>query len=75
MQTWADIARDVYALRGRDPGDVTPVSTETYGAGKQLAPRPQHSSFDLARLRATGFVPEEASVALERYLAGWSTGS
>ena len=73
--TWADIARDVYGLRGRDPGSVTPVSTETYGAGKQLAPRPEHSSFDLGRLRATGFVPEDASVALRRYLADWSAGS
>ena len=75
VQTWADIARDVYALRGRDPGAVTPVSTETYGAGKQLAPRPEHSSFDLARLQATGFVPEEASVALQRYLAQGPAGS
>ena len=75
VQTWADIARDVYALRGRERASVTPVSTETYGAGKQLAPRPEHSSFDLARLRATGFVPEEASVALRRYLSSWSAGS
>ena len=75
VQTWADIAADVYALRGRDRGSVTPVSTETYGAGKQLAPRPEHSRFDLARLRATGFVPEKAAVALERYLNSWSAGS
>ena len=54
----------------RDPGAVTPVTTAAYGAGKQLAPRPQHSGLDLARLRATGFVPEDASVALHRYLAG-----
>jgi len=75
VQTWADIAREVFALRGRDPGDVTPVSTEAYGAGKQLAPRPRHSTLDLTRLGATGFVPEDASVALRRYLAGWSKAS
>jgi dTDP-4-dehydrorhamnose reductase/dTDP-4-dehydrorhamnose 3,5-epimerase len=75
VQTWADIAREVFALRGRDPGDVTPVSTATYGEGRQLAPRPQHSALDLGRLRATGFVPEEASVALRRYLAGVSSSS
>jgi dTDP-4-dehydrorhamnose reductase len=46
------------------------VTTEAYGAGKQLAPRPEHSSLDLAKLRATGFVPEDASVALRRYLGG-----
>jgi dTDP-4-dehydrorhamnose reductase/dTDP-4-dehydrorhamnose 3,5-epimerase len=70
VQTWADIAREVFALRGRDPASVTPVTTEAYGAGKDLAPRPQHSSLDLARLQATGFVGEDASVALRRYLAG-----
>jgi dTDP-4-dehydrorhamnose reductase/dTDP-4-dehydrorhamnose 3,5-epimerase len=75
VQTWAGIARDVFALRGREPGAVTPVSTEAYAAGKQLAPRPRHSSLDLARLRATGFVPEEASAALRRYVTGWTTGS
>nr|WP_183341098.1 bifunctional dTDP-4-dehydrorhamnose 3,5-epimerase family protein/NAD(P)-dependent oxidoreductase [Microlunatus antarcticus] len=70
VQTWADIARAVFVLRGRDPEDVTPVSTEAYGAGKQLAPRPRHSALDLARLEATGFVPEDASAALRRYVAG-----
>ena len=75
VQTWADIAREVFELRGRDPGDVTPVSTAAYGEGKELAPRPQHSALDLGRLRATGFVPEEASVALRRYLAGASSSS
>ena len=75
VQTWADIARDVFALRGRDRGDVTPVSTEAYGAGKQLAPRPQHSGLDLTKLRATGFVPEESSTALERYLAAGESSS
>ena len=74
-QTWADIARAVFALRGRDPGAVTPVSTAAYGAGKQLAPRPQHSTLDLTRLRSTGFVLEDASVALRHYLAGWSNES
>jgi dTDP-4-dehydrorhamnose reductase len=73
VQTWADIAREVFALRGREPGDVTPVTTEAYGAGKELAPRPRHSSLDLAKLQATGFTSEAASVALGRYLAGSST--
>ena len=70
VQSWADIARDVFALRGRDPGSVAAVTTEAYGAGKQLAPRPEHSSLDLTKLRATGFVPEDASAVLQRYLAG-----
>jgi dTDP-4-dehydrorhamnose 3,5-epimerase/reductase len=69
-QSWADIARDVFAERGRDRADVTSTTTEAYAAGKQLAPRPTHSTLDLARLEATGFEPEDAREALRRYLAG-----
>ncbi|MET0927989.1 MAG: bifunctional dTDP-4-dehydrorhamnose 3,5-epimerase family protein/NAD(P)-dependent oxidoreductase [Aeromicrobium sp.] len=46
VKTWADIAREVFAAEGRDPADVTGVSTEVYGAGKDLAPRPRHSALD-----------------------------
>jgi len=46
VKTWADIAREVFAEEGRDPSDVVGVSTETYGQGKDLAPRPQHSALD-----------------------------
>ena len=70
VQSWADIARAVFALRGADPATVVGVSTAAYGEGKQLAPRPGHSTLDLTRLEATGFVPEDAAAALRRYLAG-----
>lgn len=43
-RSWADIARETFAAEGRDPADVTGVTTEAYSAGKQLAPRPQHST-------------------------------
>lgn len=43
-KSWAEIAREVFAAEGRDPADVTGVTTEAYGAGKQLAPRPRHSA-------------------------------
>jgi dTDP-4-dehydrorhamnose 3,5-epimerase len=67
--TWADVARRVYDLCGRDPGDVTPVTTEEYSAGKQLAPRPRHSTMNLAKLEATGFSPRPAWDGLSDYLA------
>ena len=68
---WADIAKAVFDLCGRSPGDVTPVTTEEYYAGKDgLSPRPLRSVMDLGKIEATGFVPEDATVALERYLAG-----
>ena len=43
-KSWADIAREVFVAEGRDAADVIGVSTESYGADKQLAPRPQHST-------------------------------
>jgi dTDP-4-dehydrorhamnose 3,5-epimerase len=66
--SFADVARAVFELSGRAAGDVTPVSTEAYFAGKELAPRPLRSVMDLAKLRATGFEPEDALTALERYV-------
>jgi dTDP-4-dehydrorhamnose 3,5-epimerase len=59
-RTWAEIAQAVFALAGRDPADVTPVTTEAYDAGKPfISPRPKWSVLDLSKLEATGYkVPE-----------------
>ncbi len=67
--TWASVARDVFRLRGRDPEDVTGVSTEDYTADRPGAPRPRHSVLDLTRLESTGFVPADAGAALTAYVA------
>jgi dTDP-4-dehydrorhamnose reductase len=68
--SFADVAKAVFALSGRSADDVSTVTTEEYFAGKDLAPRPLHSVMDLSKLRATGFEPEDARVALERYVSG-----
>ncbi|WP_375432831.1 sugar nucleotide-binding protein [uncultured Friedmanniella sp.] len=68
VMSWADIATAVFVARGRSATDVTPVSTATYGEGKTLAPRPQHSALALAKLEATGFVPGLATDQLKAYL-------
>jgi dTDP-4-dehydrorhamnose 3,5-epimerase len=57
VQSWCDIAKDVFELCGRSRDDVTGVSTETYDAGKRAAPRPRHSALDLTRISAAGFAP------------------
>ena len=67
-RSWADIARAVFAAHGRNPDDVTGVSTEAYGAGRALAPRPRHSTLDLSRLVASGFTPPDGDAALARWL-------
>nr|WP_300143373.1 sugar nucleotide-binding protein [Propionicimonas sp.] len=69
VQSWCDIARDVFALCGRSPEDVTGVSTEEYSAGKAPAPRPRHSTLDLGRIRGTGFSPPPVSDRLQQYVA------
>jgi dTDP-4-dehydrorhamnose 3,5-epimerase len=66
--SWADVAKAVFGLSGRDEADVTPISSEEYAAGKALSPRPLRSMLDLGKLEATGFTPVDARVALEDYL-------
>ena len=68
-QSWADLAKTIFAARGRAAADVTPVSTEAYGAGKQLAPRPASSVLSLDKIKSTGFAPVDGATALSDYLA------
>jgi dTDP-4-dehydrorhamnose 3,5-epimerase len=58
----------VFELRGRSATDVTAVTTEQYAEGKDLAPRPRHSTLDLTKVVSTGFVPRDGSEAVEAYL-------
>ena len=66
--TWADIARRVFELAGRDGADVRGISTEEYEAGRSSAPRPRHSAFDLEKIRSTGFEPADAMAMLDDYV-------
>lgn len=65
--SWFDVARRVFELSGRPADDVSPTSTAEYSAGKDMAPRPHNSAMSLERIRSTGFEPEDAWTALERY--------
>ncbi|QGF23412.1 sugar nucleotide-binding protein [Raineyella fluvialis] len=69
VQSWADIAADVYELCGRPRTDITPVSTAVYSAGKQTSARPRHSTLALDKIIATGFTPRDASQHLARLRA------
>ncbi|QIK75264.1 sugar nucleotide-binding protein [Nocardioides piscis] len=71
--SWADIARAVFERSGRSVDDVSETTTEAYAAGvldkgQPFAPRPLRSAMSLAKIRATGFEPEDALTALDRYL-------
>ncbi|WP_435203116.1 sugar nucleotide-binding protein [Janibacter sp. GS2] len=66
--SWAQIAREVFAACGRDPGDVTGVSTEQYSAGRVVSARPRHSTLSLAKLAQTGYEPADQLDALRAHL-------
>lgn len=68
VQSWADIARDVFEIVGAERDAVKGVSAAEYSAGKDLAPRPANSALDLSKIEATGFVPRNAGEALRAYL-------
>lgn len=68
VTTWAALARAVFEAQGRDPGDVTSVTSEEYARGKTLAPRPRHSALDLSKIEAAGFLAPDTDTALRAYL-------
>lgn len=67
--SWADVAREVFTLRGRRPDEILPVTTEKYAAERPGAPRPASSLLSLDKLLATGFEPIDAREALRAYVA------
>ncbi|WP_152364095.1 sugar nucleotide-binding protein [Microlunatus speluncae] len=69
VRTWADLAAAVYVARGRSADEVTRVSTEAYGEGKELAPRPRHSALDLTKAKAAGLTLPDGDRALATYMA------
>jgi dTDP-4-dehydrorhamnose reductase/dTDP-4-dehydrorhamnose 3,5-epimerase len=67
--SWAEIASRVFKLSGRKADDVEGVSTDEYFADKDLfAYRPLQSTLDLAKIKATGFMPRDWETALSEYL-------
>lgn len=69
VQSWFDIAQDVFALAGRDRADVSPLTTSEFSANKLVAPRPTNSALSLAKIEATGFTPRPAATQLADYVA------
>jgi len=67
-QSWAEIAADVYEKLGHSRDEVTGVTTADYFAGKNAAPRPVHSTLNLAKLESTGFTPPSAAQRMAEFL-------
>ncbi|MBD3947207.1 sugar nucleotide-binding protein [Nocardioides ganghwensis] len=72
--SWREVAQAVFERSGRSAEDVSGTTTAAYAEGvlaqgKPFAPRPLNSAMSLDKIRATGFEPEDALAALDRYLA------
>ncbi|CAM3663326.1 sugar nucleotide-binding protein [Nocardioides zeicaulis] len=72
--SWREVAQAVFERSGRSRDDVSGTTTQEYAdgvlaQGRPFAPRPLGSAMSLEKIRATGFEPEDALVALDRYLA------
>lgn len=70
VTSWADVARRTFVLAGYDPDRVTGVSSARYfaDAAKPIAPRPESSVLDLAKIQSTEYAPGDADTALVAYL-------
>jgi len=68
LASWANITRTIFETASFK-NTVTDVTTEEYYRGKEgIAPRPLQSALDLAKIKATGFVPREWSDNLNEYI-------
>ncbi|WP_227530430.1 sugar nucleotide-binding protein [Microbacterium tenebrionis] len=68
--SWAQVAKDVFRLAGREPERVAAVSTEDYfsSAPGPVADRPRNSVLDLSKIVASGFTPRPFSESLAAYI-------
>lgn len=67
--SWAEITRTIFNVLDRKDLTVTDVSTEEYYASKDnIAPRPLNSTFDLSKIKATGFTPSNWQDNLVEYI-------
>jgi dTDP-4-dehydrorhamnose 3,5-epimerase len=68
--SWADVAAEVFAARGRSADDVRRIGTEAYFADKpHAAVRPLNSVLDLSKIVATGYDPRDWRTALSEFVA------
>ncbi|WP_075553317.1 dTDP-4-dehydrorhamnose reductase [Pseudonocardia sp. Ae505_Ps2] len=68
--SWYQLAREVFARCGRDPGDVRPVSSSEYAADKpHLARRPANSVLELSRATRAGVAMPAWRDGLDQVLA------
>lgn len=68
--SFADIARRIFEICGRNPDDVIGITTAEQQAEDPaaLAPRPLNSTFELTKIESAGFTPPDWQEQLAAYL-------
>lgn len=67
--SWAEVTRAVFGILNREDLTVTDITTEEYFASKEnIAQRPLNSTFDLSKIKKTGFTPASWQDDLVEYI-------
>lgn len=67
--SWAEVTRAIFQELGRGDLTVADTTTKEYFASKEgVAPRPLQSSFNLAKIKSTGFDLPEWHEQLKKYI-------
>jgi len=67
--SWAQLTRNIFTIAGFKDLTVTDTTTAEYFAGKPgIAPRPLSSTFDLTKIRGTGFKSTDWHDDLRKYV-------
>ena len=67
--SWADVAAKIYELAGRNPLDVTRISSREYAdENPDSAQRPSSNVLQLDRVRLLGVTPPDWQERLEKYI-------
>lgn len=67
--SWAEITRTIFGILDRQDLTVTDITTEDYFKSKaNVAQRPLNSTFDLSKIKQTGFTPPNWQDDLVKYI-------
>lgn len=73
IQSWYEIAREVFGAVGADPDNVKPIRAADYAAGRRglgmHAHRPEHSALPMGKLERLGIEPRTSPDRVRTYLA------
>lgn len=72
--SWAGLAREIFHEAGYNQPVVGTTTSKYYARKDNMAPRPLNSTFDLSKIKGTGFVVPDWRGSLKGYIEGGSSG-